>query len=95
MAEKEVDRKRFSLNDLQKMCMGVIAVAGLWYNQIRESDHIRADFREFVAVQAGVDKIQDYKIEENENGLTILINRFDFHINSVGIKSDEPHIESE
>ena len=95
METKEADKKRFSLNDLQKMCMGVIAVAGLWYNQIRESYHIRADFREFVAVQAGVDKIQDYKIQESENNLTILIDRFDNHLNSSGVKPDEIKVESE
>lgn len=93
--KNELDKKRFSLNDVQKLCVGALAVAALWYNQIRESDRIRADFREYVAVQTGVDKMQDFKIDQTKSTMKMLFENFGNHLDRSALKPEDIHIESE
>jgi predicted nucleotidyltransferase len=90
----DLEKKRYSFSDLQKLGMLAVAVIGIWWNQERNTESIRSDFRVFVATQQGVDNLQQASIEQNTRDIANTVIKVEL-LNREGTLPKGLKIESE
>lgn len=56
----DVNKLKFQLNDLHKIIIGVVAWCGMYFG-------LKSDLREYIALQKGVNDVQDLRIQNLEH----------------------------
>lgn len=86
---------KFVPADLFKAIGFTVAVCGFWYRYEARQDDISNKLDQVIAIQKGVDDVQNVRLVAGEKRTTDLEDwRFSFAAQS-GTKSRTPHIESE
>lgn len=56
----DVSKLKFQLNDIHKIIIGVVAWCGMYFG-------LKSDLREYIALQKGVNDVQDLRIQNLEH----------------------------